>query len=334
MQCLQFDFKNQCRTQRSGVVELSGGTTQRNITNNDHRKQPDGNTKFDLLKSSMRTLLTMILQWEWLRFVRSTIQKPRPINKKTKLSIGRPSFPLNHVPAVLWMILTNAILISMWWISIALKFKGLASWKKLWVQQEKAPYVPPDREPPDITHQQTKRKQSSGENKHKPLQTMFIMGLQAAAAIASDIPNINLQSNKAKWEKVRHRKNNHALLGTNAPINEEDLKRLQATLGDLPQGLLANGDSFNLIFDSGCTRASTGFREDFIDGTLQTLPTPVIMTGIAGGLEIKEHGLVRYQVVTDNGSIKTIEIPAYLMPTLPSSPPRPQAILAARSIEW
>jgi hypothetical protein len=75
-------------------------------------------------------------------------------------------------------------------------------------------------------------------------------------------------------------------------VNDVDRDRLRKVLDDLPQGLLGVGDSFELIFDTGCSKTGTGFKEDFVPGSLKDLDQPIQMDGIAGGLEIKQEGLV------------------------------------------
>jgi hypothetical protein len=65
--------------------------------------------------------------------------------------------------------------------------------------------------------------------------------------------------------------------------------------------------------------------DDFISGTLHTLEKPLEMEGIAGGLQIRQIGRVRYELLTDNGNVHTLETTAYFMPELPKHLFSPQA---------
>jgi hypothetical protein len=49
------------------------------------------------------------------------------------------------------------------------------------------------------------------------------------------------------------------------------------------------------------------------------------MEGIAGGLQIRQIGRVRYELLTDNGNVHTLETTAYFMPDLPCRLFSPQA---------
>jgi hypothetical protein len=99
-------------------------------------------------------------------------------------------------------------------------------------------------------------------------------------------------------------------------VTEEDCLRIQQALVEMPTGMFANDNSLQLIFDSGCSRTATAFREDFIDGMIAKLPNPVVMDGIVGGIKCQEAGTVRYEIQDDKGEIQVISTMAYLMPGL------------------
>jgi hypothetical protein len=144
---------------------------------------------------------------------------------------------------------------------------------------------------------------------------LFLLGLQAAASQAHDQPDIHLSSIHKNLRKDLRKYRKYGMLNTpKLPPNE--LKRLQAALEDLPQGLLTAEDSFPLIFDTGCSKTATGFKADFDPGSLHDLPNPLIMTGIAGGLEVTQVGTVSYDVQMPNAEITTIQTDAYYMPHL------------------
>ena len=93
-----------------------------------------------------------------------------------------------------------------------------------------------------------------------------------------------------------------------AKLSEIDRMRLLQTLEDLPTSFLgAQASGFNLIFDTGCSRTSTAFKEDFVPGTLQKLAQPVRMDGIAGGLPVEYEGIVRYEVIDDESDIQVLD---------------------------
>ena len=80
--------------------------------------------------------------------------------------------------------------------------------------------------------------------------------------------------------------------------------------------MLGTDDSFEIIFDTGCTKTSTAYTEDFIAGSLRDLPTPIQLEGIAGGLEITQKGTVRYEVLDDKGELQVLTAKAFLIPAL------------------
>ena len=56
-------------------------------------------------------------------------------------------------------------------------------------------------------------------------------------------------------------------------------------------------DAINLIVDSGCSFSCTNDARDIVTGTLETLPEPVILGGIAGGVEVKQKGIAKWETV-------------------------------------
>ena len=99
-------------------------------------------------------------------------------------------------------------------------------------------------------------------------------------------------------------------------ITDDDRLRLRQVLDEFPKGLLASGDSFELIFDTGCTKTGTGCKSDFVPGTLENLKELIQMEGIAGGLRIAQQGVVRYEVLDNKGEVQVLLADAYLIPRL------------------
>ena len=142
----------------------------------------------------------------------------------------------------------------------------------------------------------------------------MLLALQAAATIAATQPDITLSKNKVLRNCLcRYKRDGVMLTGK---IREQDWLQLIQVLDDLPQGLLAAGDSLKLIVDTGCTKTETGYVEDFLPGTLKALEQPILIDGIAGGLKITKAGVVRYKVLDDAGELQVIEADAYYIPSL------------------
>jgi hypothetical protein len=113
-------------------------------------------------------------------------------------------------------------------------------------------------------------------------------------------------------------------------IHAEDLTRLRQILSDYhPQSLYSSSteqqDSFYLIVDTGCSQTATGCLDDFLPGSLHNLEHPIEMEGIAGGLQIRQKGRVKYELLTDAGDVHVLETTAYFMPDLPCRLFSPQA---------
>ena len=261
--------------------------------------------------------------------------------KGGKVMTNDDSYRMTFLP-MRWLILTNVIQVTMWWVGICLAVMR-QTWKdfddlqgpKLLFMRRKAPPKPPDpgecrpvgndkvgqrmladiiereRElsrPPTIVDRVFRRKPQGARRR------LLLLALQAAAVIAQEQPNIDLTSVRMTRHNLRRYKRKGVMM--TGKISEEDCTRLRKVLEDLPQGLLSEGDSFQLILDTGCTKTGTGYKDDFIPGTLRDLPTPVRMDGIAGGLTISQVGMVRWEVLDNKNEVQVIETEAYLIPDL------------------
>jgi len=99
-------------------------------------------------------------------------------------------------------------------------------------------------------------------------------------------------------------------------LGDEDMLQLQKVLSDMPTGLLVTGDCILLILDTGCTTPGMGYSDDFMPRSLNTLSTPVIMSGIAGGMQVTQSGIVCCEILNDAGDVSVLETKAYFMPGL------------------
>lgn len=302
-------------------------------------KAPDQSTNENPTKLPLCRLL------RWIAFVMAFFRvfwfdlrwKTKGVNIKLSAPLEDN---MTFLPAA-WMVFTNAIMISMWWVAMCLSMRH-ERWQDF--NSTQGPTLQllrerPIRKPPD------KRGRQVGEDKDgqrmladiierernlgtkKPLfvrvfrrvptgtrRRFMLLALQAAATIAAAQPDITLSENKALRNCLRAYKRDGVML--TGKIKEQDRLRLIQVLEDLPQGLLAAGDSLELIVDTGCTKTGTGYVEDFVPGTLKALDQPILMDGIAGGLEITKAGVVRYEVLDDTGELQVIEADAYYIPSL------------------
>ena len=107
---------------------------------------------------------------------------------------------------------------------------------------------------------------------------------------------------------------------------DELLVKVRSRLQELPKGLLAEGDSFEAVLDSGASSFATFDETDMIKGTLKYYDTDERMTGIAGGLQIQGEGVARYELLDPNGRVLPIERKTYLVKELPVRLMPPQCI--------
>ena len=142
----------------------------------------------------------------------------------------------------------------------------------------------------------------------------MLLALNAASILARQQPQIILSENRILCNTLRSYKKRGVLM--TGKIRDDVRLRLRKVIADEPIGLLSRSSEFELIVDTGCTKTGTGFASDFIPGTLQDLPHPIRIDGIAGGLPIHQHGQVRYELVDDKGIIQEIIADAYLIPGL------------------
>jgi hypothetical protein len=255
------------------------------------------------------------------------------------------------------MVLTETVQISMWWTNLCLRIRGLIwndtrvfclslpGWQRLSQLWQPTPPARIDRERPTGKHKQQQRDQRYqnvlDELSHGPSltdrlfrrepkirhQRLLLRALQIAATLATTgIPSITLSGDRAFRRTLRRYKRRGFLGTTN--LRADDLSRLRQVLSEYePHALYSspNSDGFHLIVDTGCSQSATSCLDDFLPGTLLTLPQPLEMEGIAGGLVIRQQGRVRYEILTDDGNVHPLETTAYYIPELPCRLFSPQA---------
>ena len=163
--------------------------------------------------------------------------------------------------------------------------------------------------------QRSTKKRSHAKYKAVSAQRLLLMALQVAAASAYTIDPLTLRSNRQARKELRKLRAYNGVLQTNNLTPEQRDYVLDA-LHAMPQELQNPGDSFYLVIDSGCTSTASGFKEDFVPGSLHDLEQSVSMSGIAGGLAIKQEGTLRCEVQLDDGSVKEITTRALYVPGL------------------
>ena len=232
------------------------------------------------------------------------------------------------------MVLSDAILLSMWRVGMLLSCVHL-KWvefqttfgPKLYFMRQR-----PIRKPPDpknkwerILQEFNQREEALGKrrtmyerlfNIHTKQRKRYMMlALNAAIILARKQPTILTSETKNLSNYLRKYKRNGQLLV--GKINKDEVRlRLRKIIADEPLGLLSHNGDFDLIIDTGCTKTATSFPEDFLPNTLVNLERPIRMDGIAGGLDIKQEGKVRYEIVDDNGEIQEIVVDAFYIPKL------------------
>lgn len=121
------------------------------------------------------------------------------------------------------------------------------------------------------------------------------------------------------------------MMGWTNSLTDGDRTRLQQVLPHLPNGFLGTNmeESFPIIIDTGCSFPCSGFKADFLPGSITELDEVIPMTGIAGGIEIKRKGRLHYELLDDAGELQTIETDGYYMPELQCRLFSPQAYFKA-----
>ena len=86
-------------------------------------------------------------------------------------------------------------------------------------------------------------------------------------------------------------------------LRAAELHQVRYVFENLPSYLLNKGDTKPIISDIGFSRSATGFRYDFVEGTLVQLCHTHPVNGIGASLEAKHEVTLHYEVINDKGKV-------------------------------
>jgi len=155
---------------------------------------------------------------------------------------------------------------------------------------------------------------------------MAALTLLQASPSSSAVFQLRSEANQLKAFK-KHRDAQGMLSTASMPV--QDLYALQQCLQLMSSELDAHssGDSFVAVVDTGCSITCTNVETDFIPGTLQDLPSPIKLDGIAGGLVVTKQGQVCWEALDDFGNVVPFQTQAFYQEKLPCRLLSPQAFL-------
>ena len=96
--------------------------------------------------------------------------------------------------------------------------------------------------------------------------------------------------------------------------------------------LKADGMTFTIVWDTGCTQAITFCEGDF-EGPITKPKTPLILGGLAKGLPVAGEGLVNWTFLADNGKFMTLKMPCYYVPEASQRLLSPQHLIQQNGVE-
>ena len=108
---------------------------------------------------------------------------------------------------------------------------------------------------------------------------LLLLGLISDSTKSAGVPNINLSGErilKMNLSKYRYKDGKLKI----CKLSDLVLQKVISVLEILTSALLKKGDTKPIILDNVCSRISTGFRYDFVDGTLVQICHPHLMDGI------------------------------------------------------
>ena len=158
---------------------------------------------------------------------------------------------------------------------------------------------------------------------------LLLQALKAAEYIEQRLPKLTIKSQDFRKHLRKYKRDGRLLTSS---ISEVDRTRLRSIIDDLPVAFLGQQKGgFDLLFDTGCSHTTSGFKEDFVEGTLSDLQYPVQMSGIGGNVTVNQRGVVRYEVIDDDADIQVLLTHAYYTPAVQCRLFSPQAYLAEQS---
>ena len=146
--------------------------------------------------------------------------------------------------------------------------------------------------------------------------------------LMSTLPSLVSSRDSSLRDSLRGYLLSDGMLNTrDLPVEVRD--KVLTAMSDLPMGFFSSKiEAADGVIDTGATHIGTWEKEDFIPGTFELFQEPKQMGGIAGTLDIKGKGIVRYEMVARNGKVKAVEREAYYIPGLPVRLIPPQVIFA------
>ena len=117
---------------------------------------------------------------------------------------------------------------------------------------------------------------------------MLLLALQVAMHIAADVPQVEISTHRALCCKLRP----HVKCGflNVAALTADEKAQVLDAVKQFPNKLLQTGDLKTLVCDTGASSSVSGFKDDFIEGTLTKLDRPKYFDGIAGMKQATHKG--------------------------------------------
>ena len=165
-----------------------------------------------------------------------------------------------------------------------------------------------------------KSKKNAGTGKKQVL----MLALLIAMKMADTMPYMDLLTEKPLTAQLKKRRGKNGLLMT-AKLTESELEFVREAVASLSGSLVQEGDSKMVIVDTGCTVTASGDKTDFEPCSLMKLKDSWALEGIGGALKATHKGIIRYEVVTDDGNIEVLRMEGYYMPDLKCRLFSPQA---------
>ena len=165
-----------------------------------------------------------------------------------------------------------------------------------------------------------KSKKNAGTGKKQVL----MLALLIAMKMADTMPYMDLLTEKPLTAQLKKRRGKNGLLMT-AKLTESELEFVREAVASLSGSLVQEGDSKMVIVDTGCTVTASGDKTDFEPCSLMKLKDSWALEGIGGALKATHKGIIRYEVVTDDGNIEVLRMEGYYMPDLKCRIFSPQA---------
>jgi hypothetical protein len=234
--------------------------------------------------------------------------------------------------------LLTCVKIHLWFFNLLLKGCGIDWWS--WLKATTKTVLPTrrdgcvqffrdtyDKDNPQLPHKRPRRRHPDSM---VPTQTQMLLLTAFSALNSSESPTFQLTSELKLYSKLRKFRGYQGMLDTTR-VPEPDLSALRNVIHLTSQGSHDMNEvvqgSFTAIADSGCSITCTNCSDDFLPGTMEELPSPITLGGIAGGLTVTQCGQVAWETVDDFGNIVSLQTKAFLQEQLPCRLFSPQAFL-------